>query len=130
MGPLVDTSVLIDYFAGTLNRETDLLDVLLAEGDAPFTAPIIVQEFLQGFSRARDVEAAHRCLDPFAHLDPPGYEIHELAATLHRTLKTQGHTTPTVDGLIVAIARSADCPLLTRDEHQRRLARVAEVGLL
>lgn len=130
MGPLVDTSVLIDYFAGTLNRESDLLDVLLAEGEAPCTAPVIVQEFLQGFRRARDVETAQRYLEPFAHLDPPGYEIHELAAAFHRTLKKQGHTTPTVDGLIVAMARSAECPLLTRDEHQRRLARVAEVDLL
>ncbi len=130
MGPLVDTSVLIDYFGGTLNRESDLLDLLLADGEAPSTAPLIVQEFLQGFSRARDIEAARQYLEPFVRLEAPGYETHDLAAGLHRTLKRQGYTTPTVDAVIVAMAQSADCALLTRDEHQRQLARVAEVTLL
>ena len=31
-GPLVDTSVLIDYFGGQENRESQLLDDLLAQG--------------------------------------------------------------------------------------------------
>lgn len=130
MGPLVDTSVLIDYFGGSPTREADALDEMLASGEAPSTAPLIVQEFLQGFTRARDIDAARRWLDLFTALPPPGYDIHQLAATLRRTLRTRGYTTPTVDAAIVATARSAECALLTRDDHQRRLARLARVTLL
>ncbi|HEU4340760.1 MAG TPA: hypothetical protein VFU31_04250 [Candidatus Binatia bacterium] len=46
--PLVDTSVLIDYFSGINTRESAILDELLEQGPPPTTAPIIVQEYLQG----------------------------------------------------------------------------------
>jgi predicted nucleic acid-binding protein len=130
MGPLVDTSVLVDYFAGIVNRETNLLDALLADGIAPATAPIVVQEFLQGFSRARDVDAARAHLSLFDRLAPPDYAIHERAAAIHRTLKRSGFTAPTVDGLIVEMARESGCGLLTRDEHQKRLALACEVDIV
>jgi predicted nucleic acid-binding protein len=129
MGPLVDTSVLVDYFRGVTNRETDLLDAILADGIAPATAPVIVQEFLQGFTRTRDVETATEHLSLFTRLDPPGYDTHERAATVHRTLKRRGFTAPTVDALIVQVAYDAKCALLTRDDHQKRLARAIDVDL-
>ena len=129
MGPLVDTSVLIDYFGGVTNRESDLLDGLLAEGTAPATAPIIVQEFLQGFNRPRHFEAARAHLALFTKLPPPDYSLHEQAAGLHLALKRRGDTIPTVDALIVVIARAAGCELLTRDGHQQRLAKAADVAL-
>jgi predicted nucleic acid-binding protein len=130
MGPLVDTSVLIDYFGGARTREADVLDRCLAEGLAPAVAPVIVQEFMQGFSRPRDVARAQRYLEDFERVPAPGYETHEHAAALHRDLKRAGRTTPTVDSLIVAIAREYDRVLLTRDDHQRRLAAHCDVELL
>ena len=47
-GPLVDTSVLIDYFDGIDCRESTVLDKPLEQGPPPTTATIIVQEYLQG----------------------------------------------------------------------------------
>jgi predicted nucleic acid-binding protein len=129
MGPLVDTSVLVEYFRGVINRETDLLDALLADGIAPATAPVIVQEFLQGFRRTPDVETATEHLSLFTRLDPPGYDTHERAAAAHHTLKRRGFTAPTVDGLIVQMAYDARCALLTRDDNQKRLARAIDVDL-
>lgn len=130
MGPLVDTSVLIDFFGGAATREAALLDRCLEEGTAPATAPVIVQEFLQGFTRPRDIETARQYLSRFDRLPPPDYAAHEAAAALHRGLKRAGYAVPTIDALIVETARRSGRPLLTRDDHQQRLARSADVDLL
>lgn len=126
-GPLVDTSVLIDYFGGIRNPETDALDRLLDEGPPPATAPVIVQEFLQGFPAARDFERARGWLDVFDQIEPPGYELHRRAARLHLTLRRRGLMSSTVDALIVSMAAAAGRPLLTRDRIQRRLAEQAGI---
>ena len=129
MGPLVDTSVLIDYFDG---RDTDAvvaLDHLLEDGVAPSTAPIIVQEFLQGFVTPRDLARAGEYLALFDRLEPPDYELHESAARLFRSLRRKGVTTSTADCLIVAMAQSIGVALLTGDVLQRRVAVDAGVDL-
>lgn len=130
MGPLVDTSVLIDFFGGARTAEADALDALLAEGIPPSTAPVIVQEFLQGFHTRRELQHARQHLSLFTRLPAPDYATHEAAAALHRDLKKQGYTASTVDALIVAIAEAAGCALLTRDEHQLKLARIAGVEVV
>ena len=129
MGPLADTSVLIDYFAGHETREARFLDRCFEEGLPPATAPVIVQEFLQGFRHPNDVDTAHLYLSQFERLPPPGYDTHRAAAALHRQARRKGDTIPTVDALIVEMARTAGLFLLTSDDHQRRLARVAGVQL-
>jgi predicted nucleic acid-binding protein len=130
MGPLVDTSVLIDYFGGARTREADILERCFEEGVPPATAPLILQEFLQGFTRAPDIDMAGLYLSQFDRLPPPGYEAHAHAASLHRNLRRKGDTIPTLDTLIVEMAHRARLPLLTSDSHQRRLARASGVDLL
>lgn len=129
MGPVVDTSVLIDYFAGVKNRETSAFDDLLDEGVAPATVPVIVQEFLQGFTSASDLARARGYLAPFDRLEAPTYQIHELAAELHFDGRRSGEAVPTVDTLIVTMARESGRALLTRDRHQKVLAKIAGVAL-
>ncbi len=129
MGPLVDTSVLIDYFGGARTREADVLERCLAEGIPPATAPVVVQEFLQGFSRPNDLDTARLILTQFERLPAPGYDTHQRAAALHQEARRNGKIAPTVDALIVEMAREARLPLLTADAHQRRLAPFAGVEL-
>jgi predicted nucleic acid-binding protein len=126
-GPLVDTSVLIDYFGGIRNAETDALDRILEEGPLPATAPVILQEFLQGFPAARDFARASHWLEAFDRLDAPGYDLHERAARLHLSLRRKGLMSSTADALIVTAAAAAARPLLTRDKLQVRLAEQAGV---
>ena len=126
MGPVVDTSVLIDYFAGVKNRETSVFDDLLEEGMA---VPVIIQEFLQGFTSASDLAKARRYLLPLERLQAPTYGTHELAAELHIDGRRSGETVPTVDTLIVTMARESRRGLLTRDRHQKALAVIAGVDL-
>ena len=129
MGPVVDTSVLIDYFAGVNNRETNTFDELLDEGVAPAIVPVIAQEFLQGFTSASDLAKARGYLSPLERLEAPTYETHELAAALHIDGRRSGKTVPTVDTLVVTMARESGRALLTRDRHQKVLAKIARVPL-
>ncbi len=121
--------VLIDYFGGVENPETDALDRLLEDGPPPAVAPIINQELLQGFPVARDFDRCRRWLAAFDHLDPPGYDDHRRAARLHLALRRKGFISSTADALIVTMAGVAARPLLTRDKLQLRLAEEAGVQI-
>ena len=130
MGPLVDTSVLVDYFRGTANTETAILDHLLEQGIAPTVVPVIVQEVLQGYQVERDADSARKSLAAFDELPVPGYDIHRRAARLFREGRRAGITSSTVDALVVAVAIEHDVALLSRDDVQRRLAAFAGVCIL
>lgn len=127
--PLVDTSVLIDYFKGIDNRECAILDELLEHGPPPTTAPIIVQEYLQGLTDPAEFSLAAADLECFDRLPPPDYPLHLVAAENHMKMKRKGATIPTVDTLIVTMADAARCALLTRDGRQKDLARFLKVKL-
>ena len=128
-GPLVDTSVLIDYFGGIASRETEILDRLLDRGPAPSTAPIIMQEYLQGLTDPDEFALARADLEHFDKLPPADYQLHLRAARAHVRMKRRGLTVPTIDTLIVTMAEAATCPLLTKDKRQTEFARFLKVRL-
>ncbi len=125
--PLVDTSVLVEYFAGGVSPEADLLDLLLEGGPPPAIAPIVLQEFAQGLVRPSDVVRGRDYLQRFIQLPPPGDDVHQRAADIHRELRSRGITAGTVDALIVAMAEAAGVALLTSDAIQIRLCGQAGV---
>jgi predicted nucleic acid-binding protein len=127
--PLVDTSVLIDYFNGIDCRECAILDKLLEQGPPPATAAIIVQEYLQGLTDATEFALAAADLECFDRLPPPDYSLHLIAAENHVKMRRKAVTIPTVDTLIVTMADAARCALLTRDVRQKDLARFLKVKL-
>lgn len=129
-GPLVDTSVLVEFYLDRPSPEADVLEALLSDGPDPAIAPIVAQEFLQGLSRPSDLARGRDYLQRFIQLAPPGYAIHERAAALHRGLRQKGFAAGTVDALIVAMAEAAGLPLLTADALQVRLCREAGVPAL
>ena len=129
-GPLVDTSVLIDYFGGRDNRESEILGKLFDQGPPPATAPIIVQEYLQGLINLEEFALAQADLENFHQLSPSDYQVHLRAAEWHVRMKKRGVTMPTIDTLIVTIAQAAGCSLLTRDRRQREFARFQKVRLV
>ena len=127
--PLVDTSVLIDYFEGIDCRESAVLDELLQQGPPPATAAIIVQEYLQGLIDPSEFALAEGDLEWFDRLPPPDYSVHLVAAENHVKMRKRGVTVPTIDTLIVTMAHAAGRPLLTRDGRQKDLARFLKVKL-
>ena len=112
---LVDSSVWIDYFRGTVTAQTDRLDHLL--GSEPLlTGDIILAEVLQGFANDREFNQALRLMVSLEQIDIGGRDIAVQAARNFRTLRSQGITIrKTIDTLIATRCIEDGLPLLYSD---------------
>jgi predicted nucleic acid-binding protein len=112
---LVDSSVWIDYFKGTITRQTEKLDgllgrELLAIGDLNLT------EVLQGFARERDFNEARRMLTSLVVVDLGGQEIAVQAARNLWKLRHLGITVrKTIDTIIATRCIESGYELLHSD---------------
>jgi predicted nucleic acid-binding protein len=100
---LVDSSVWIDYFRGTLTPQTEQLDELL--GMEPLAiGDLIMAEVLQGFVSDRDFETALKLFASLAFVELGGHDIAVKAAWNFRALRKRG----------VTIRKTIDCVIATR----------------
>ncbi len=119
---LVDSSVWIDYFNGTVTPQTDRLDRLLGE-EFVAIGDLILTEVLQGFRSERDFEAARRMLTSLNVIDPGGQETAIQAARNFRKLRERGVTIRrTIDTVIatVCIRRGLACSTATVISNRSR----------
>ena len=112
---LVDSSVWIDYFRGTLTPQTDRLDGLL--GDQPLAVgDVVLTEVLQGFNTLADFDRAYQLLTTFTVIDVGGREIAVQAARNFQALRAKGVTVrKTIDTLIATRCIADDLELLYSD---------------
>lgn len=112
---LVDSSVWIDYFRGTLTVQTERLDALL--GSEPLAVgDLVLTEVLQGFNSERDFNQARRLLTALDVVEIGGREIAIQAARHFRTLRLLGVTVrKTIDTLIATFCIEKDYALLYSD---------------
>jgi hypothetical protein len=112
---LVDSSVWIDYFRGTVTPQTEKLDNLL--GRQPLAiGDLILAEVLQGFASDRDFNQARRLLTSLLVVDMGGQEIAIQAARNFRTLRKLGVTPrKTVDTVIATRCIESGYELLHSD---------------
>jgi predicted nucleic acid-binding protein len=112
---LVDSSVWIDYFRGTVTPETDRLDALL--GVEPLaTGDLVLAEVLQGFDDDRDFNAAKRLLTRLVVIDLGGQDIAIQAARNVRKLRRLGVTVrKTIDTVIATRCLQSGYTLLYSD---------------
>lgn len=97
---LVDSSVWIDYFRGSLTPHTDKLDSLLASEPLAI-GDLILAEVLQGFGGDREFKAARRLLGTLELVDLGGGAIAVEAAMNFRRLRARGVTVrKTIDTII------------------------------
>jgi predicted nucleic acid-binding protein len=112
---IVDSSVWIDYFAGLVNPQTDLLDASLGQ-QALGVGDIILCEVLQGFRHERDFEIAQEILLRFPVYTIGGAEIAVQSAQNYRFLRRRGITVrKTVDCLIATFVIENSFTLLHND---------------
>jgi predicted nucleic acid-binding protein len=113
---LVDTSVWIDYFNGTINAETERLDELLGSGSL-LTGDLVLAELLQGFNRDADFRRARQLMESLPCVDLVGRELAIRAAEHFRQLRRRGVTVrKTIDVLIATYCITNDHALLHRDK--------------
>jgi predicted nucleic acid-binding protein len=112
---LVDSSVWIDYFQGTITPQTEMLDGLL--GREPLAiGDLILTEVLQGFSSERDFNKARKMLTALKVVELGGQETAIQAARNFRTLRALGVTVrKTIDTVIATRCIESGFDLLHSD---------------
>jgi predicted nucleic acid-binding protein len=124
---LVDSSVWIDYFRGTITPQTECLDVLLSQ-ELLAVGDLILTEVLQGFGSERDYNQARKLLLSLDVVDIGGQDTALAAARNFRTLRTLGITVrKTIDTLIATCCIEYDFALLYSDRDFEPF--VAHLGL-
>jgi predicted nucleic acid-binding protein len=97
---LVDSSVWIDYFRGTVTRESERLDALLG-GEPLAIGDLILTEVLQGFNKEEDFTQAKELLTALDIIQLGGTAVAIQAAQHFRALRQKGITVrKTIDTLI------------------------------
>ena len=112
---LVDSSVWIDYFKGTITPQTDKLDKML--GHAPLAiADLILTEVLKGFANERDFNKARKMLSSLTVVQLGGQKIAIQAAKNFRELGVLGVTVrKTIDTVIATRCIESGYELLHND---------------
>lgn len=112
---IVDTTVWIDYFAGTINPHTEWLDRELSSRRMGLT-DLILCEILQGIRAESAFVQVRRELSRFEIFDTGGEELAIAAAQNYRSLRSHGHTVrKTIDCLIASFCVAEGYSLLHRD---------------
>ena len=114
---LVDSSVWIDYFKGTITAQTERLDGLL--GLEPLAiGDLILTEVLQGFDNERDFSEVRRMLTSLVIVELGGREVASKAAKNFRVLRRRGVTVrKTIDTLIATRCIESGFDLLYSDRN-------------
>jgi hypothetical protein len=112
---LVDSSVWIDYFQGTITAQTEMLDGLL--GREPLAiGDLILTEVLQGFVDDREFRDAIKMLTSLVVVELGGREIAIQAAKNFRALRQRGVTVrKTIDNVIATRCIEGGYSLLHSD---------------
>jgi predicted nucleic acid-binding protein len=112
---LVDSSVWIDYFRGTIKLETEELDRLLGD-ELLAIGDLILTEVLQGFDNEREFHDARRMLSSLTVVELGGQEIAIQAAKNFRALRKLGFTPrKTIDTVIATRCIESGYELLHSD---------------
>lgn len=112
---LVDSSVWIDYFRGTVTPQAEKLDLIL--GVEPIaTGDLILAEVLQGFTAERDFNQAKTLMTSLVVIELGGQEVAVQAARNFRSLRALGVTVrKTIDTVIATRCIESGLALLYSD---------------
>jgi len=112
---LVDSSVWVDYFRGTVTPQTEKLDSLLGH-ESLAIGDLILTEVLHGFDNDRDFQTAQRMLSALLVVELGGLEIALQAARNFRFLRRHGVTIrKTIDTVIATRCIESGYKLLHSD---------------
>jgi predicted nucleic acid-binding protein len=113
---LVDSSVWIGYFNGTINPQTDWLDSALGK-EIIIVGDLILAEVLQGFRSDRDFAKAKELLLNFRFMEMLGQELAIKSAENYRFLRKKGVTVrKTIDVIIGTFCIHYNISLLHDDQ--------------
>lgn len=125
---LVDTSVWVDYLRGHATPQVRALKDLLSGEEIVGTAPIILQEILQGADSAARFETWRKYFtDLFCYVPKDPVDSHVAAARLYQECRKAGKTPRSSnDCLIAQIAIEHGLALVHNDRDFNAIASVVE----
>ena len=116
---LVDSSVLIDHFRGTINAQTQQLERWLTGEDGPpdiGVADLVIFEVVRGFSTASAQARVRDLLLNLEVMEIGGLENALQAATFYQRLRQSGRTVRSpIDVLLASYCMTHGHTLLHRD---------------
>ena len=123
---LVDTSVWVDYLRGDATPQVRALNDLLTGEEIVGTAPIILQEILQGADSGERFEMWRKYFyDLFCYVPRDPVESHVAAARLYQDCRKAGKTPRSSNDCLVAqIAIENGLTLLHNDRDFNAIASV------
>ena len=125
---LVDSSVWIDYFKGTTNKQTDYLHSTLGSEEIGM-GDLILTEVLQGFRLDKDFKQARSLLSGLTSYDLLGTEMAHISANNFCQLRKRGITVrKTADVIIASFCIQKNIPLLFTDKDFKPF--VKHMGLI
>jgi predicted nucleic acid-binding protein len=131
---LVDSSVWIDYFRGTLNRPVGKLVAWLKGGDATVdlgVADLVVFEVMRGFVSPREQKRARDLLLALDVVEIGGLDNALLAAEHYSALRAQGYTVRSpIDVLLASYCIANGHMLLHRDADFDVMAALRELRVV
>ena len=123
---LVDTSVWVDYLRGRATPQVRALKALLSGEEIVGTAPIILQEILQGADSAERFETWRKYFaELLCYVPRDPVQSHVAAARLYQDCRKAGKTPRSSNDCLVAqIALENDLTLLHNDRDFNAIASV------
>ena len=112
---LVDTSVWVDFFAGSSAPHVERLESLIGQRRRLYVCGVILMEVLQGIRADKEYQRVKWYLDRMPFL-PMTRNTFVGAADIYRSLRRRGITVrKPIDCLIAAVAIEHNIPLLHHD---------------
>jgi hypothetical protein len=129
---LVDTSVLVDFFAGRQTAAVDHLDRLLSTNAPYYVTPVVVQELLQGARDEAQWRQLHSYLTSLMMVDVRDpVESHVDAARIYFDCRRKALTVrSSVDCLVAQVALEHKLTLLHSDRDFEAIAKVRPLRTL
>lgn len=119
---LIDTSAWIVSFKKTGNESLKQKVVEVLASLSAVTTPVIVLELLQGCRDRKEYEAMKSRMEALEML-PVNEDVWESAYRAGYDLRRKGITVPTIDILILSIAKVHNCSVLHHDKHFKLVAK-------
>ena len=119
---LIDTSAWIVSFKKTGNESLKQKVLETHSSLSAATTPVIVLELLQGCRDKKEYEAMKSRIEALEML-PVNEDAWESAYRAGYDLRRKGITVPTIDILILSIAKVHNCSVLHHDKHFRLVAK-------
>ncbi len=113
---LVDSSVWIGYFNGTITPQTDWLDSALGK-EIIIVGDLVLTEVLQGFKNDRDFHTAKELFSHFQFMEMLGRDLAVKSAENYRILRKKGVTVrKTIDVMLGTFCIFNNLSLLHDDQ--------------